>query len=154
MKIARIVSSNSHLDYVGRVIDELDSNEPPNSDDYGFAQFVEIPLTSENSIIGIVYDSILINPEYANFGPRLSPKPELSSFSPDYLNEQGVLIGILLLGSIENEKTSQGVPRRIVPAGLEVFAMTQEEIIQTIWAVCSFIIIRKLLQMQVFQPVR
>jgi hypothetical protein len=42
MKIARIVSSNSHLDYVGRVIDELDSNQPPNADDYGFAQFVKI----------------------------------------------------------------------------------------------------------------
>jgi hypothetical protein len=130
MKIARIVSSNSHLDYVGRVIDEFDSNDPPKADDYGFAQFVKITLAETNSIIGIIYDSVLINPEYANFGPRLSPKPELSSFSPDYLNEQGVLIGILLLGSIENGKTSQGVPRRIVPAGLEVFAMTHEEVIE------------------------
>jgi hypothetical protein len=70
----------------------------------------------------------LVNPEYANFGPRLSPKPELSSFSPDYLNEQGVLISILLLGSIENGKIFQGVPRRTVPAGLEVFAMTHKEV--------------------------
>ncbi len=129
MKIARIVSSNSHLDYVGRVIDELDSNQPPNADDYGFAQFVKIEITAETLIVGIIYDSILINPEYANFGPRLSPKPELSSFSPDYLNEQGVLISILLLGSTENGKTLQGVPRRIVPAGLEVSAMTLEEIV-------------------------
>jgi hypothetical protein len=128
MKIARIVSSNSHLDYVGRVIDELDSNQPPNADDYGFAQFVKIKIADETSIIGVIYDSILINPEYANFGPRLSSKPELSSFSPDYLNEQGVLIGILLLGSIENGKTSQGVPRRIVPAGLEVSAMSNDEV--------------------------
>ncbi len=129
MKIARIVSSNSHLDYVGRVIDELDSNQPPNADDYGFAQFVKIEITAETLIVGIIYDSILINPEYANFGPRLSPKPELSSFSPDYLNEQGVLISILLLGSTENGKTLQGVPRRIVPAGLEISAMTREEIV-------------------------
>jgi hypothetical protein len=128
MKIARIVSSNSHLDYVGRVIDELDSNKPPNADDYGFAQFVKLDILPETSIIGIIYDSILVNPEYANFGPRLSPKPELSSFSPDYLNEQGVLISILLLGSIENGKISQGVPRRTVPAGLEVFAMTHKEV--------------------------
>jgi hypothetical protein len=129
MKIARIVSSNSHLDYVGRVIDDLDSNQPPNADDYGFAQFVKIEITAETLIVGIIYDSILINPEYANFGPRLSPKPELSSFSPDYLNEQGILISILLLGSTENGKTLQGVPRRIVPAGLEVSAMTREEIV-------------------------
>jgi hypothetical protein len=130
MKIARIVSSNSHLDYVGRVIDELDSNQPPNADDYGFAQFVKIEIADENLIVGIIYDSILINPEYANFGPRLSAKPELSSFSPDYLNEQGVLIGILLLGSIENGKISQGVPRRIVPAGLEVSVMTHNDVVQ------------------------
>jgi hypothetical protein len=130
MKIARIVSSNSHLDYVGRVIDELDSNQPPNADDYGFAQFVKIEITAESLIVGIIYDSILINPEYANFGPRLSPKPELSSFSPDYLNEQGILINILLLGSTENGKTLQGVPRRIVPAGLEVSVMTREEIVK------------------------
>jgi hypothetical protein len=130
MKIARIVSSNSHVDYVGRVIDELDSNEPPNADDYGFAQFVKIDIANVTSIIGVIYDSVLINPEYANFGPRLSSKPELSSFSPDYLNEQGILIGILLLGSIENGKISQGVPRRIVPAGLEVLAMTHDEVIK------------------------
>ena len=130
MKIARIVSSNSHLDYVGRIIDKLDSNNPPESDDYGFAQFVKIELTPETAIIGIIYDSILINPEYANFGPRLSARPELGSFSPDYLNEQGVLIGILLLGSIDNGKISQGVPRRIVPAGLEVSAMTHDDVME------------------------
>lgn len=129
MKIARIVSSNSHLDYVGRVIDELDSNMPPNADDYGFAQFVSIKTADEIFAVGIIYNSILVNPEYANFGPRLSPKPELSSFSPDYLNEQGVLINILLLGSNENGKILQGVPKRIVPAGSEVFAMTHEEVV-------------------------
>jgi hypothetical protein len=122
MKIAKIVSSNSHIDYVGRVIDSLDAAEPPSAEDYGFAQFVSLPVEDSAEIVGVIYDSILINPEYANYGPRLSPKPELANFSPDYLNEQGFLIGILLLGSKEKSgKIKHGVPRRVVPAGQDVF---------------------------------
>jgi len=123
MKIAKIVSSNSHIDYIGRVIDDLDSDSPPGAADYGFAQFVSIPLENEE-IVGVIYDSKLVNPEYANYGPRLSPKPALGNFSPDYLNEQGVLIGILLLGSLNvNGKISHGVPRRVVPAGQDVLKL-------------------------------
>jgi hypothetical protein len=128
MKIARIVSSNSHIDYVARVIDALDAVSPPLSEDFGFAQFVKLPLEDETEIVGVIYDSMLVNPEYSNFGPRLSPKPELGSFSPDYLNEQGFLIGILLLGTIdERKKITHGVPRRVVPAGQEVYKIEAEE---------------------------
>ena len=129
MKIARIVSSNSHIDYVARVIDSLDVAEPPGAEDYGFAQFVKLPFEDETEIIGVIYDSILVNPEYSNYGPRLSPKPELSSFSPDYLNEQGFLIGILLLGVIDRaKKITHGVPRRVVPAGLDVYKIEADDI--------------------------
>lgn len=130
MLIAKIVKSNSHIDYIGRVIDALDSNSPPAPEDYGFAQFVSLPIAENQEIVGVIYNSILVNPEYSNFGPRLSPKPELHSFSPDYLNEQGQLIGILLLGMRENGKTLQGVPRRIVSAGQDVVQMNHDEVIK------------------------
>jgi hypothetical protein len=72
---------------------------------------------------------MLVNPEYANYGPRLSPKPELGSFSPDYLNEQGFLIGILLLGTKDrDEKILHGVPRRVVPAGQDVYKIDSAEV--------------------------
>ena len=129
MKIAKIVSSNSHIDYVGRVIDSLDVSKPPSADDFGFGQFVGLPVAGAPEIIGVIYDSMLVNPDYSSFGPRLSPKPELGSFSPDYLNEQGVLIGILLLGSRdENGKILHGVPRRVVPAGQDVFKIEAAEV--------------------------
>ncbi len=129
MKIAKIVKSNSHIDYVGRVIDSLDVADPPKSSDFGFANFVSLPLGEDTEIIGVIYNSMLINPEYANFGPRLSPKPELGSFSPDYLNEQGFLIGILLIGSKdENGKIMQGVPHTVVPAGQEVYKIDGETV--------------------------
>lgn len=129
MKIAKIVSSNSHIDYIGRVIDALDAANPPLPEDYGFAQFVTLPLADKTEIVGVIYDSMLINPDYASYGPRLSPKSELKNFSPDYLNEQGVLIGILLLGTKDaDEKILHGVPRRVVPAGQDVRKIEPDEI--------------------------
>lgn len=129
MKIAKIVSSNSHIDYVARVIDSLDAAEPPAAEDYGFAQFVKLPFADETEIVGVIYDSMLVNPDYANYGPRLSPKPDLGSFSPDFLNEQGFLIGVLLLGYVDKtKKITHGVPRRVVPAGQDVYKIEPDEI--------------------------
>lgn len=130
VKIAKIVKSNSHVDYIGRVIDRLDAEEPPAPDDYGFAQFVSIPLDEELDVIGVVYNSLLANPEYGNYGPRLSPPSDLSILSPDYLNEQGLLIGILLLGWRNPSRTQfhHAVPRRVIPVHQEVYKLREEEV--------------------------
>jgi hypothetical protein len=129
MKIAKIVKSNSHIDYVGRVIDRLDSATPPASDDYGFGQFVRIPLEDMHEIVGVIYDSQLLNPDYGSYGPRLSPQPELAVLSPDYINEQGMLVGILLLGwrDVLKDETWHGVPRSIVPVNTDVHRMSSDE---------------------------
>jgi hypothetical protein len=128
MKIARIVSSNSHIDYVARVIDSLDAEDPPDSKDYGFGEFVSVGLEDER-LVGVIYDSRLVNPEYANFGPRLSPSPALENFTPDFINEQGILIGILLIGTLKAGSISEhAIPDRVVPPGTEVETMGSEEI--------------------------
>ncbi len=118
------------MDYVARVIDELDVADSPRPDDYGFSTFVSIPTGNEGeSAVGIVYNSMLMNPEYANYGPRLSSMPELGSFSPDFINEQGCLIGILLLGAIKSDgEKSQGIPKQVISPGVEVFGLSEEEI--------------------------
>jgi hypothetical protein len=131
MNIARIVKSNSHVDYVARVIDSLDVEQPPRAEDYGFGQFVALPQTDETEVIGVIYNSELINPEYGGFGPRLSPKPDASRFTPDYLNEQGTLLGILLLG-FRDRKTGvvhQTMPRRVIPVNQEVERMEDEAVL-------------------------
>jgi hypothetical protein len=128
MRIAKIIKSNSHIDYAARILDSLETNEPPRATDYYFGQFVKIS-GSDREIIGIIYNSQLINPEYGNYGPRLSTPPELNSvFSPDYLNEQGVLIGILMLGWQNTDGRHQGVPPTVLPINSEVEAMTDEEV--------------------------
>lgn len=131
-RIAKIVASNSHVDYVARVVDELDAEEPPAPDDYGFAQFVRVPVAEGQEVVGVVYDSQLSNPDYGSFGPRLSSPTELRVLSPDVLNERGVLLGILLLGWRERDAGRwvgrQAVPRRVVPVGQDVFGLSGEDV--------------------------
>jgi hypothetical protein len=131
MLIARIVKSNSHVDYVARVIDSLDVETPPRADDFGFAQFVALPQSDDTEVIGLVYNSELINPEYGGFGPRLSPKPDASRFTPDYLNEQGTLVGILLVGwrDTKTGAVHQTMPRRVIPVNQEVVKMEDESVL-------------------------
>ncbi|HEX8707759.1 MAG TPA: hypothetical protein VF723_05815 [Pyrinomonadaceae bacterium] len=128
-KLAKIVKSNSHIDYVGRVIDSLDADLPPSALDYGFARFVSLPLEDGSEIIGVIYNSQLINPDYGNFGPRLSSMTDNSVLSPDYLNEQGVLIGLLLLGWRDSAGTNHhGVPSRVIPVNQDIYALAEEEL--------------------------
>ena len=130
MKIATIVSSNSHVEYLARVVDSLDSNEPPPADAYGFGSFVVIePGNERGAVVGSVYNSLLMNPDYANYGPRLSSKEELASFSPDFLDEQGCLLAVILLGSLGAAgERHQGIPYTVIPAGADVRIMTESEI--------------------------
>lgn len=128
MIIARIVKSNSHVDYIGRVLDRLDSGTPPEPEDYSFGQFVRVPADSL-AMVGVIYNSQLINPEYGRLGPRLSSSAEMNAvFSPDLVNEQGVLIGLLLVGWFDQSaKGHQGVPRQVIPVNSEIITMSDTE---------------------------
>ena len=128
IKIAKIVKSNSHVDYIGRVIDRLDVDAPPGAEDYGFAQFVSLPVADDFEVIGVIYDTQLVNPEYGQFGPRLSPAADLAILSPDYLNEQGVLVGILLLGWRHGAEKRMSVPRRVIPVGQDVYRLDAAQV--------------------------
>lgn len=123
MKNAKIVSSNSHIDYIARVGDSASDNS-----EHWFGQFVELK-TADEQIVGVIYDSRLVNPEYGSFGPRLAPKA--AHVNPDHVREQGILIGILLLGAIDaSGKPVHGIPPRIVPSGQEVAKLDPSDLIK------------------------
>ncbi len=127
MLIAKITKSNSHVDYFARVLDSLETPEAPSPADYQFGQFVKIKVGDED-VIGVIYNSQLINPEYGNYGPRLTTPAKLNSvFSPDYLNEQGVLISILLLGWKSGDECRQDTPRVVLPINSPVETMSDDE---------------------------
>lgn len=126
MNIAKIVSSNSHVDYVARVSDSRDVDASGVGSHRWFGQFVGLDVAGE-TIVGVVYDSRLVNPEYGSFGPRLAPRA--THVNPDFVHEPGVLIGILLLGSVdESGMALHGIPPRIVPSGSAVRRLDASEI--------------------------
>lgn len=129
MKIARIIKSNSHVDYIGRVIDKLETAEPPASEHFQFGQFVAIP-TEAATMVGLIYNSQLINPEFGRLGPRLSSSAEMNAvFSPDLVNEQGIFIGLLLVGWTERDGSHhQGIPRPVIPVNSEVVTMNDDDV--------------------------
>ena len=131
MQIAKIVKSNSHVDYVARVFDALETAAPPAVSDYRFGQFVTIAngANSDRSVIGVIYNSQLLNPEYGNYGPRLATPSERNAvFSPDYLNEQGVLIGLLLVGWRDAQGYRQGLPREVLPVNAAVETLDDDAV--------------------------
>lgn len=127
MQIAKIVGSNSHIEYIARVLDNLDVISPPKSTDYTLGQFISVE-TSTSSIVGVISNSQLINPEYGSIGPRLSSKKDNHLFSPDYLHDQGIIINILLLGYIENNIAIHQTPLEVLPVQSEVLLLSQEKI--------------------------
>src|SRR5687767_13394177 len=128
MLIAKITRSNSHVNYFARVLDSLETSVNLTPADFQFGQFVKIKVGDED-VIGMIYNSQLITPKYGNFGPRLSTPAKLNTvFSPDYLNEQGILISILLLGWRNGEESRQDTPRVVLPLHSHVETMDDEEI--------------------------
>ena len=126
MNIAKIVSSNSHIDYIARVIDARDSGTPPQGADHCFGQFVELGDSVERTV-GVIYDSRLVNPEYGSFGPRIAP--HAAHVNPDFVHEKGILIGILLLGAIDpSGQPLHGIPPKIVPSGSAVRKLGADEV--------------------------
>jgi hypothetical protein len=97
---------------------------------YSFGTFVTLaPLDdSPLRLVGVVRDTLLLNPEYGNLGPRLSTESELAVFSPDYLNERGVLVDVLILGWTEDGTVHHEVPALSVQIGTGVEEMSEGEV--------------------------
>jgi hypothetical protein len=126
MQIARVVQSTSHLDYLARVLDSQETALAPSPADYAFGRFVRI-----GTAVGIVYNSQLINPAFGEYGPRLTTPVELNAvFSPDFLNEQGVVISILLLGWRDGDGYRQGVPREVQPVNSPVETLSEDDLLR------------------------
>jgi len=117
MPIAKLVKSNSHTDYVCQVFGPGEVAEPPDPADYAFGTFVRMPIDHGGTdlvgtdLVGIVYDTLLLNPDFGSLGPRLSPTADLAIFSPDYLAEKVTLVGVAAIGALRSSSTpTHGVP--------------------------------------------
>ncbi|MBN1955308.1 MAG: hypothetical protein JW900_09695 [Anaerolineae bacterium] len=111
MRIGKLVKSNSHVDYVCQVYGPGEVEKPPAPAAYALGAFVRVPLEGGGNLVGLVHDTVLLNPDFGSLGPRLSPAPDLAVFSPDYLAEQATLVGIIAVGMIDpGGAVTQGLP--------------------------------------------
>jgi hypothetical protein len=128
--IGTIVKSNSHISYLCRVYGKLETDIVPLPAHHAFGTFVTLKPVEDADVllVGVVRDTILLNPDYGNLGPRLSSERELAVFSPDYLNETGVLVDVLILGWLESSRAHHTVPALAAQVGTRVETMDEVEV--------------------------
>lgn len=130
-RIGKVVKSNSHCDYVVQVNDGQDVSAPPCPEDCGFGQFVSLENDARHWAVGLVYNSQLFNPLFLNSGPRLSSEPD-PLFTPDLVQETRTLLGVVLVGTMQEENDDSfglhGIPRIVVPVNTPVYQMSQEDV--------------------------
>lgn len=129
MYIGKIVTSNSHVDYICQVYGPGDVERVPAPMDCRFGAFIGIEQEDGGLLVGLIANTMLMNPEFGNLGPRLSPQEELAVFSPDYLAEQATLVAITVIGAIRGDgQTVQGVPPVSAGVDARVRCLTDQEI--------------------------
>lgn len=128
--IGTIVKSNSHISYLCRVYGKLEIDHVPEPRDYAFGTFVALVPEghSDVQLIGVVRDTLLLNPDFGNLGPRLSTDGDLAVLSPDYLDEKGVLVDVLVVGSVEGGEILHGIPALAPQIGTRAESMPDEDI--------------------------
>lgn len=120
-----------------------DALEAPGATDVATtnAHVTQAPIPSAAWAIGLIFDTILMNPAFGALEPRLSNDDQVTLFSPDYLTERAVLVSILLLGVMtgaapderrggveQRVAVSHGVPPLAPDLGAVVSTLTEAEI--------------------------
>ncbi|HEV7129897.1 MAG TPA: hypothetical protein VGN32_20860 [Ktedonobacterales bacterium] len=127
IELGKIVKSDSHVRYICQVFGPGEVATPPRPVDFAFGRFVRVPLRAgprgadvatltapgvpggdalvpvldtDAEAVGVICDTILVNPAFGTLGPRLSNDEQVELFSPDYLTERAVLVTVLLLGTM------------------------------------------------------
>lgn len=91
------------------------------------------PSQADTYAVGLIYDTILLNPAFGALGPRLSNDAQVELFSPDYLSERASLVSILLLGTIAygpngSARVQHGVPPIAPELGVEVTPLDDTQV--------------------------
>ena len=151
MIIGKIVKSNSHINYICQIYGPLEIEVPPDVAAYAFGHFVRVAVHSGLSdlsrqrqardqsrdeasscyTVGVIYDTQLLNPAFGALGPRLSTETQVELFSPDYLTEKAVLVHLIMLGMMEQSRSSSGSPTIHIVHGIPSFPLELNSSVQT-----------------------
>ena len=151
MIIGKIVKSNSHINYICQIYRPLEIEVPPDVAAYAFGHFVRVAIHSGLSdlscnrqerdqsmdeefscyTVGVISDTQLLNPTFGSLGPRLSTETQVELFSPDYLAEQAVLVHLVMLGMVEQHRSSRGPLKIHIVHGIPSFPLELNSSVET-----------------------
>ncbi len=151
MIIGKIVKSSSHINYVCQIYGPLEIEVLPDVAAYAFGHFVRVAVHSRCSdlaryrqernqgmdeesscyIVGVIYDTQLLNPTFGSLGPRLSTETQVELFSPDYLSETAVLVHLVMLGMVEQQRSSSGTLKTRIVHGIPSFPLELNSSVET-----------------------
>ena len=150
--IGKIVKSYSHITYVCQIYGLLEVEVPPKASDYAFGRFVRVAVRSRLSdviwirrdressrndepccyMIGVIHDTMLLNPSFGLVGPRLSNEAQIELFSPDYLAEKAVFVHVIMLGMMEQYRLSNGTPMTRIVHGIPALSLELDSSVETL----------------------
>src|SRR6266581_4935813 len=150
--IGKIVKSYSHISYVCQIYGPLEVEVPPKASDYAFGRFVRVVVHSRLSevswirrdtdsrrnddpssyTIGVIHDTMLLNPSFGLVGPRLSNEAQVELFSPDYLAEKAVFVHVIMLGMMEQYGLSNGTPKTRIVHGIPALSLELDSSVETL----------------------
>lgn len=110
LTLGTVAESHTQMDYLVEVYRDRERKHPPEKQDYEFGQPVYTTTTirgNEYALIGVIYDSRLVDPDQGRAGPRLS-NPDQELFVPGYVDEKRTLLGVAFLGYATLEAASNG----------------------------------------------
>ena len=81
--------------------------------------------------VGVIYDTQLLNPAFGSLGPRLSNETQVELFSPDYLSEKAVLVHVIMLGMVEQYRSSSGPLKLHIVHGIPSFPLELNSSVET-----------------------
>jgi len=149
--IGKIVKSSSHINYVCQIYGPLEIEVPPDVSDFAFGRFVRVAVSLRRSdlsrngqervqnndeaficyIVGVIYDTQLLNPSFGSLGPRLSTETQVELFSPDYLSEQAVLVHLVVLGMMEQHGPLSSPLKIRIVHGIPSFPLELNSCVET-----------------------
>ncbi len=124
MLIARILGSRSHIEYEARVVGSYEIEFPPTPTDYGLGSFVCIQ-TASTRIVAVVSDTYLINPYGSAYLSTFVDDNMV--FAPDYIQEQGVMLSLLLLGSLHEGFGRHEPPTEVILPNTGVESLSEAD---------------------------
>ena len=96
------------MEFVCQVSAQGEVPDPPEVEHYAFGTLVAVATADADAdLVGIIFDTILFNPDFGSAGPRLRPSMESGILTPDRYVDTATLVGILALGTLRADGTAR-----------------------------------------------